>query len=452
MTSEVVVMNRAGVALAADSAVALEIGDKSKVRDSAVKLFMLSKSRPVGVMIYNNASLLGIPWETIIKMFRHELGRTGFDTLPEYGRELINFLDGNAHLFPGDIQDGYFLQALEAEYWRICNQVRKQLVASALYEPEAENTAEDQTTVADRAIAERLAFWLKQPDANYFEDVDANAFIGRNSGVVNEAVHRVFFRELSLRLGSERVVDLNKLARLLVTKDYFPPDVSSGLVIAGFGEKEHFPSVQHLEIGGVYGSKLKVRAHSLEKVSEQSPSHLMAFAYTDMVHTFLDGHSSKTGDLLIDAATFIREMPSLVLDAIEDIDPKKRELAAEVVRKASIDVASLFATHVKKGSEDRRSKIRSAVEALSIRELAHVAATLVGLGSFEQQMSLDRETVGGPVDVAVISKGDGFIWINRKHYFRRGLNEHFFQNYDDNVPAASESAESKHGEAVQNGK
>ena len=46
-------------------------------------------------------------------------------------------------------------------------------------------------------------------------------------------------------------------------------------------------------------------------------------------------------------------------------------------------------------------------------------------------MSPDSETVGGPVDVAVISKGDGFIWIDRKHYFRKELNDHFFRNYYD---------------------
>ena len=70
-----------------------------------------------------------------------------------------------------------------------------------------------------------------------------------------------------------------------------------------------------------------------------------------------------------------------------------------------------------------------------------MASTLVGLSSFEQQMSLDRETVGGPVDAAVISKGDGFIWIDRKHYFRRELNEHFFRNYDDDDDKEEQNGE-----------
>jgi hypothetical protein len=42
---------------------------------------------------------------------------------------------------------------------------------------------------------------------------------------------------------------------------------------------------------------------------------------------------------------------------------------------------------------------------------------------------MESETVGGPVDVALISKGDGFIWIKRKHYFKAELNPQFFANY-----------------------
>ena len=58
-----------------------------------------------------------------------------------------------------------------------------------------------------------------------------------------------------------------------------------------------------------------------------------------------------------------------------------------------------------------------------------MAESLVNLASFKQRVTLDDETVGGPIDVAVISKGDGFIWIKRKHYFKPELNLGFIENY-----------------------
>ncbi|MEM5650781.1 hypothetical protein AAHB57_28550 [Bacillus cereus] len=70
-------------------------------------------------------------------------------------------------------------------------------------------------------------------------------------------------------------------------------------------------------------------------------------------------------------------------------------------------------------------------------ELASLAKALVNLTSLKRKVTSDAETVGGPIDVAVISKGDGFIWIDRKHYFNSQLNYSFFNKYlmdgDSNV-------------------
>src|SRR5262245_6055734 len=93
MTSEVVVMNRIGVALASDSAATVNVGGGRAKVYHADKLFMLSNHHPVGVMVYNNSLLLGVPWETILKQFRKELGTQSFPTLVEYGERLLEYLN-----------------------------------------------------------------------------------------------------------------------------------------------------------------------------------------------------------------------------------------------------------------------------------------------------------------------------------------------------------------------
>jgi hypothetical protein len=72
MTAEIAIFNKSGIALAADSAVTI---GKKKVYNSADKLFSLSKYHPVGIMIYDSASFMRIPWEVIIKEYRRSLGR-----------------------------------------------------------------------------------------------------------------------------------------------------------------------------------------------------------------------------------------------------------------------------------------------------------------------------------------------------------------------------------------
>ena len=44
-------------------------------------------------------------------------------------------------------------------------------------------------------------------------------------------------------------------------------------------------------------------------------------------------------------------------------------------------------------------------------------------------MIYQQETVGEPIDVAVISKGDGFVWVNRKQYFNPEFNPRFIARY-----------------------
>ena len=73
--------------------------------------------------------------------------------------------------------------------------------------------------------------------------------------------------------------------------------------------------------------------------------------------------------------------------------------------------------------------ILSMVRVLPKDELAAMAEALVNLTAFKRRMTDELETVGGPIDVAVISKGDGLVWVRRKHYFSPELNQHFFANY-----------------------
>ena len=67
-----------------------------------------------------------------------------------------------------------------------------------------------------------------------------------------------------------------------------------------------------------------------------------------------------------------------------------------------------------------------------------MSEALVNLTSFKRHVTKQAETVGGPIDVAVISRGDGLIWIKRKHYFSRDLNQHFLSNYYNDVRRSGE--------------
>lgn len=95
-------MNTRGIALAADSAVAL--GDGEKIYHNAEKLLQLASSAPVGVMTFGSADLMDVPWETIVAGYQQRLGDRHYGTLPEYLEDFVAFIEGAATMFPDTVQ------------------------------------------------------------------------------------------------------------------------------------------------------------------------------------------------------------------------------------------------------------------------------------------------------------------------------------------------------------
>ena len=58
-----------------------------------------------------------------------------------------------------------------------------------------------------------------------------------------------------------------------------------------------------------------------------------------------------------------------------------------------------------------------ALEDYDLQSMAALAESLVDLTGFHRILTFQQERVGGPVDVAVISKNDGFTWLNRKSWY-----------------------------------
>lgn len=425
MTSEVVVMNSLGVALATDSAATVSNGEIGKVFNSADKLFMLSKRHPVGVMIYGNAAILGVPWETIIKMFRRELGGVRYDHLEGYGKALIAYLDKNEHLFPQELQNRFYLRSLEQLFSKLSDRIEEN-VFSAL--AEGINPADVLNEIALDVISKEMERWEGVPEATCLESGVGVRLAGHYSDKISELIAASFSM---FRIDQKATEALYGLARLVVSRERILPETLTGIVVAGFGEKEYFPVMQHVEIGEVYEGRLKYRCKKTEKVDCDNPSHVEPFADADMVNTFLHGMNPRFEvTMMKEFAKLVVNLPDEVVDAIGDLDEKQK---AKWRRKFKPESQKAYRNLIDKLEEQRREKhlgpIRQAVINMPKDELGHAAARLVSLNWFQKRMSLTTETVGGPVDVAVISKGDGFVWIERKHYFRPELNRHFFENY-----------------------
>ena len=183
----------------------------------------------------------------------------------------------------------------------------------------------------------------------------------------------------------------------------------------------------------VINNKLKYKKSnyiSIDNISNRS--HLRPFAQSDTVSTFVFGIDPAYEDVI---QGYMKDIltdsyPSKIIEELNNLSETEK---VSIRENLIISGNKIYKDFIEKCrdhcNEHHFEPITQALEFLPKDELATVAESLVNITSFMKRMSMEDETVGGPCDVAVISKGDGFIWIKRKHYFEVESNPQYLARY-----------------------
>ena len=76
----------------------------------------------------------------------------------------------------------------------------------------------------------------------------------------------------------------------------------------------------------------------------------------------------------------------------------------------------------------RRENFRSSVSVLPMAEMSDLARHLVKTESDLMKWTSYENTVGGPIEVAQITKEDGFMWVDTKQVFDPSKNPRQLDN------------------------
>ena len=419
MTAEIAIMNKLAVALAADSAVTIETEGGLKVYNTVDKLFTLSKYQPVGIMIFGSAEIMRVPWEALIKLYRAKLSTREFPTVKAYASDFMKYLEKNQAAFTLPEQRRYFRDTVE-QYLRLILEDINRAVQDTLGK-KTKITSTDVARIVNEQIRKHYRQWrdskhLRLPSAQ-------ETRIRRRYAQELTKLKRSVFKKLPISPADS--ARLSQLAAWLFTKDKFRVS-SSGVVFAGFGSRETFPSLCSFRVEGLLLSRLKCVEHKQARIHFDNEAAILPFAQSEMVATFMEGVDPFYEQTLEE---YLKRLFDRYPDAIE----KRLKMSVAVKTKIRKEGRTVLKDFLGALQQYRHSKhvnpVLDAVRVLPKDELAAMAESLVNLTSFKRRVTTDAETVGGPIDVAVISKGDGFIWIKRKHYFTKELNPQFVVNY-----------------------
>ena len=304
MTAVVGILNKRGIAIAADSAVTFTNADKKitqnqkgekiifsqdKVINSGDKMLRLKDGQPIAIMIVGCALLKNLPWDIIIRWYRKQNDSTGFT---EFQQHIVHFKEFvESDVIPKYIKNNYMFS-----------------------EPEA-----------------------------------------------------------------------------------------SELVFAGYGKDEPFPSICQYTVTGIENGKLLWSSGPCRVISDKEGSAIFTSGKSDIIDAIEFGIQDKR------IAPIYKQFQNLIDDVL---------LQAMMSRK--IDYPAIRDEIKELIAESGRNQFHNKLNAIAeydLQKMACLAENLIKATELHRKITFQQEEVGGLVDLAVITKNDGFKWLNRKSWY-----------------------------------
>ena len=274
MTAEVAVLNKSAVALAADSAVTI-VADGVQKSYQADKLFALKKNEPVGVMFYGNAEFMGMPWETLVHMYRQSARQQRPSSIQSYSVDFLRFIkkatasDADAEL---DNAMRIAVDAIDASRRYVEDAILEVLASRS---PQERRLASQERSALLRSCLEARAAQLGR--IRPFRTADGAKLSAILTACWDRVVPQIdrIFSEFRVTNVTRRL--LKSMIRLSLERQVMSTSYS-GLVVAGFGAKEMLPTAISARVDGCVAGALRVQKTMRLNIGRRNPAAVLAFA------------------------------------------------------------------------------------------------------------------------------------------------------------------------------
>ena len=381
MTAEIGIINRRGIALAADSAMTVSTTNKVTVINDATKLFSLKNKNYVGMMIYQNEEFMNVPWEVIIDSFSDYMGD---NVEPHLNNYVSLFLD--------------YLNDLDI----YTEQTEEQLILNNAWT--ALNYLPDNPQSIDE-IEDALNKLQQTFHANKLIDMSVEELSQKYEKLINK-VFETKYNHQANDLESLFVKTVMELITSTVMSNNY-----TGLIIAGYGSKDLFPSLYQLSIEGRINGQIKYKIETVDITEPKrcnTTGGIIPFAQSDVVKELISGIDPGLKNTITQQASNIINKLDQYIDSFYPSDNRMQDFKNSI-NSIVQQRYSYFTNYIKNNYSD---PIVDFVESLSLNEMGKMAQTLVNLTSFRRKYAGDIRTVGGITKVLLISKANGPVWFN----------------------------------------
>lgn len=396
MTSEILLMNRRCVVLAADNGTLTNDA-------SGTRIFEISSNPPVGMMVHGKNVIGGVPIEALADEFSKQMFGCYFENMEDYARAFITFLD-EGKILDDETSVGPVIPAGVSADELIYDIIRMW-----------DNLCE---------YCEELPF-----PSEYDENVPVSDFETSLGMLMDELLALDFGADQDLRdkigMMFEENLDMDDLLFNLQMEDCYTEDVEpyidrlvdlyilalsggmvkemlldvSDLVFAGYCEGSFLPSLIECEIRGHYFGNTYCDFGQEHGAISGKRAAVLPFDLSPRLERFLLGLDRESADDVTDFVSY--RISEMELPGGKKLDDAEVEMVTQIVEDEIDDL-----------NDTCRNAVVEYVRDLSKGETAAAAEFLVAMNAFGWMMDTGVDAAGD-IDVVIMSKEDGFIWASR---------------------------------------
>lgn len=433
MTTVVGILNKEGVAIAADSAVTRKNRGTEKYTKNGNKMIRLCESVPISVMLTGNTDFLGNPWEVIVRRYRSERGKIKHSTVKDAADDFFEFLSACKCFWDKEKENMHVKRACDSFF---------NLIMTDYISLEADDRRDNGTLVSPtlfirefkQSCTQIIKDAVKSGVSPHFSNYSLDDFKEVASSCLDILLFEKSQDNSKIPVENTLPKDVLEILRPYIEKAVFymagirdMNDYTSVLVFTGYGSENEYPSLVSATVNeGVDGHvNYFIGKDDIIEISEERPVAICPFAQTEVINALLCGVDSEN---YIDAQgnRCLSWKSNMDREFLKYFSPSYNWLGlpsgiCRMIKRTTLysDLEVELRRDTNKLLKANRKKWEKALEHYDLRSMAELAECLVDLTGFQRILTFQQEGVGGAVDLAVISKTDGFCWLRRKDWYPR---------------------------------
>ncbi len=190
------------------------------------------------------------------------------------------------------------------------------------------------------------------------------------------------------------------------------------IAFVGYGRDELMPSCAELTILGFTGNRLQCWLGINEKFDSTDTFEYVGvrqLAQTDAIQTFIRGFARDAHE---STRSIIRDTFGQISDATKLVPISENETSHpdidNTISKRQEEIRNIAIAKIDELGSAREEEFYDVIAALPPATLATVAESLIGIQALHQAVTAKLNTVGWPIDTAMITRANGFQWIRHK--------------------------------------